>query len=113
MVVMVSLPPPGARTDVHCVSVTPPQSTLSGSSTSPVGCQNRSFALRSRSFDHFVGSGEDRWRHGQAEPLRCLEIDHQLEGGRVLDRQIGRLGALQDLAGVNADLAIDSERLAP
>src|SRR3984893_12375366 len=58
--------------------------------------------------DHLVGAGEDRWRDGQAERLGGLEIDHQLECGRLLDRQIGGLGALEDSSGVNADLTIDS-----
>ena len=44
---------------------------------------------------------------GQPERLGGLEIDDQLEGRRLLDRQIGRLGALEDLSGVNADLATD------
>jgi hypothetical protein len=34
-----------------------------------------------------------------------LQIDDELELGRLHDRQIGRLGALENFAGVNADLA--------
>jgi hypothetical protein len=40
----------------------------------------------------------------EAKRLGGLEIDHQLERGRLHDRQIGRLGAFEDLAGVKADL---------
>src|SRR5206468_3316862 len=58
--------------------------------------------------DHLIGAGEDRGRHGEAERLRGLEVDDQLECGRLLDRQIGRLGALEDLSGINAGLAIGS-----
>src|SRR5271165_3289081 len=58
------------------------------------------------SFDDLVGAGEDRLRHGQAERLGGLQIDDQLEGGRLLDRQIGGLGALENLSGINAELAI-------
>jgi hypothetical protein len=47
-------------------------------------------------------------RYGESERLGGLEIDDQLELARLLDRQIGRLGAVEDLPGVNADLAIDS-----
>ena len=54
------------------------------------------------SFDHLVGAGEDRWRDGDAELLGSLEIDDQLEGRRLLDRQIGRLGAVEDLSDVTA-----------
>src|SRR5215472_6921728 len=60
------------------------------------------------SFDHLVGAGEDRWRDGDAELLGSLEIDDQLEGRRLLDRQVGRLGTLEDPSGVKALLAIDS-----
>ena len=45
-------------------------------------------------------------RHGEAEGLGGLEVDHQLKYGRLLDRQIGGLGTLQDLPGVNSGLAI-------
>jgi hypothetical protein len=39
-------------------------------------------------------AGENRLRDRQAERLSGLEIDYQLEFGRLLDRQVGRLGAL-------------------
>jgi hypothetical protein len=35
------------------------------------------------SFDHLVGDGEQRERHREAERLRSLEIDHDLELGRL------------------------------
>jgi hypothetical protein len=40
------------------------------------------------------------------EIIRSPLIDHELESGRLLDRQIGRIGSLQDPAGVDAGLAI-------
>ncbi len=49
--------------------------------------------------------GKDRGRDSQAERLGGAEIDDQLERRRLLDRQIGRLGALEDPSGVNAGLA--------
>src|SRR5882762_1274490 len=55
-----------------------------------------------------VDAAEDRLRHGQPERFGGLEIDHQLEPGRLLDRQIGWRGALEDLPGVNAELAKDT-----
>jgi hypothetical protein len=67
----------------------------------------------SQLFDHLVGAREDRWRHGEAERLGGLEIDDQLECSRLLDRQIGRLSAFQDLSGENAGLAKVAVKLAP
>jgi hypothetical protein len=60
------------------------------------------------SFNDLVGAGEDRGRHRQAERLGGVEVDDKLEGRRLLDRQIGGLGALEDLSDVNAGLAIGS-----
>jgi hypothetical protein len=42
-------------------------------------------------FDHLVRAGEQRWRQIEAERLRRTGIDNQLEFGRLLNRQIGRL----------------------
>ena len=39
-------------------------------------------------------------RNGQTDLLRGLEVDHQLELGRLLDRQIGRLGSFKNLVHV-------------
>jgi uncharacterized protein YprB with RNaseH-like and TPR domain len=43
---------------------------------------------------------------GQTERLGRLEIDDQFELGRLQDRQIGRLGAVEDFAGIDASLTI-------
>jgi hypothetical protein len=56
--------------------------------------------------NHFVGAGEDRWRHGEAKRIRGLEIDDQLERSRLLDRQIGRIGALEDLLSAKGDFPV-------
>jgi hypothetical protein len=56
------------------------------------------------SFYDFVGAGEDRWRNGQPERLRSVEVDDKLKPRRLLDRQIGRLGTSEDLSDVNASL---------
>src|SRR3954447_441447 len=56
-------------------------------------------------FDNLVGSGEERWRHSEAECLRGLQVDHQLEFGRLQDRQIAWLGTFENAASIDADLA--------
>ena len=58
-----------------------------------------------RSLSHFVGAGEDRWRDCDAERLGSVEVHDELEGRRLLDWQIGGLCAVEDLAGVTADLS--------
>src|SRR5205085_7312252 len=47
-------------------------------------------------FDHLVGEREQFWRYGQAERVRSLEIDHEIELGRLLNRQVRGLGATDD-----------------
>src|SRR5262249_23868539 len=49
-------------------------------------------------FDHLVDTGEQRGRHFEAKRVRGFEIDHQLEFGWLLDRQVGRLGALENFS---------------
>src|SRR5262249_27572597 len=47
--------------------------------------------------EELVRLEQERLGDGQPQTLGGFEIDHQLELGRLLDREIGRLGALQDL----------------
>ena len=42
--------------------------------------------------DHLIRPLQDRSRDRQAEGLRSLEVDHQLERGRLLDGQVSGLG---------------------
>jgi hypothetical protein len=48
------------------------------------------------SFDHLVGSGQQGFRDGDAERLGGLHVDHQFELCRLLNGQVGRLGAFED-----------------
>jgi hypothetical protein len=51
-----------------------------------------------------VGAARIERRDCETEHVCGLEIDDQLEPGRLLDRQVGRLGSIEDLSDVNADL---------
>jgi hypothetical protein len=55
-------------------------------------------------FDHLVSDGKQARRNGETERLRGREIDDELKLGRLHDRKVGRLFALEDTAGVNAGL---------
>src|SRR5205809_704757 len=50
--------------------------------------------------DHLVRPQQHRLWDGQPENLRSSEVDHQLELRRLLDGEVGRLGALEDLVYV-------------
>jgi hypothetical protein len=51
-------------------------------------------------FDHLVGTGAHRRRHGEAKRFSGLEIDHQFVLGWRLYWQVGRLLALEDAIDV-------------
>jgi hypothetical protein len=57
-------------------------------------------------FDHLIGAGEQRGRHGKAKRPGGSEIDHQLDLGRLLDWQVRWLLAFQDATGIDARLAL-------
>jgi hypothetical protein len=59
---------------------------------------------RHRQFDHLICGGEQIGRHSDSKCLGGLGVDDQLDFGGLLHRQIGRLLAVEDAAGVNADL---------
>jgi hypothetical protein len=58
------------------------------------------------SFDHLVGKREQSIRHVETKHLCRREIDHQLELGRLQYRHLGGLLALENAAGIDADVTI-------
>jgi hypothetical protein len=56
------------------------------------------------SLDHLVGGEQQTGRHLKAERSGGLQIDDELELGRLGDWQLGRLCAVQDLASIDAGL---------
>src|SRR6266849_3721903 len=50
--------------------------------------------------DHLVRPLQQGLRDRQPERLRGFQVDHQLELRRLLDGQVGRFGALEDLVDV-------------
>jgi hypothetical protein len=56
--------------------------------------------------DQFVGGREERFWHLDAERFGGLKADGELELGRLHDRQVGGLGAFEDLTRIDADLPV-------
>src|SRR5262249_4878636 len=57
-------------------------------------------------FDHLVGNVQQTKWHSEPKRFSGLEVDDQIELRRLLDRQVGRFFALEDAAGIDADLVI-------
>src|SRR5262249_4114189 len=105
---------PQSRSKSGTVNVAGPSGKGGASSTLPPSssrayhsfdatCQTRTLATL---FDHLVGDLLKMQRHVNTKCLGGLDIDHQLQLRGLLDRQVSRLLALENPAGIDADLAI-------
>src|SRR5262245_32587744 len=65
------------------------------------------------SFDQPIRSGEHLRRNRQADLIRRLEINHQLELRGLFHRQIGRLGSLQNPVHVICDAPVAVREVRP
>ena len=63
--------------------------------------------------DHLVGAAEQREREGNAERFGGLEIEDQLDLGGLLNGQVGWLFTLENAAGIERSLTVESVMLVP
>jgi hypothetical protein len=73
----------------------------------------QTLAQRRGLFDHLVGRGQQTRRHFKAERPGRLQVDDELEFGRLQDRQIRGLRAPEDLTGVDAGLTVHVYNICP
>jgi len=59
------------------------------------------------SFDHLIGAQHETGWNVMTDNLRGLQIDHELELGRLFDRSVGGLGAVEYLNQQSCALTVD------
>ena len=60
-------------------------------------------------FDHLIGAGEERRGHFDVERLGGLQIDEQLEFVGPIDRDVTRLGPVEDLVHVDGEMRAECD----
>jgi hypothetical protein len=63
-------------------------------------------------FDHLVGTADKGQRDCHAERLNRFQVDDQFDFRGPNDRQVGRLLAFKNPAGVDADLTMNVRKTA-
>src|SRR5436190_4233504 len=71
-------------------------------------CHKETYAVQQKIFllDHLVGASREPGRYVEAERLGSFQVDHELEPGGLIDRQVGGLFALENPSDVEASPAI-------
>src|SRR5215510_15739348 len=104
--IVVTTPPSGQKqtsSDLESMSALPPKADMC-SATAHV-CYGPEADIRVASFDYLVGAGEQRWWDSEPKRLRRLDVDDERELRRVLHRQVGGVGAIEDAINVRGCLA--------
>src|SRR3989442_15540208 len=86
----------GSR-DPHSATPFPPAAPRRRAARPPAKTPARKETCAGSSLDDLVGPDQQRLGNRQAERPGGLEVDDQLELGRLLDGEIGRLGAFENL----------------
>src|SRR5262245_16523008 len=66
----------------------------------PLAC-----ATLAPSFEHLVSTRKQRLRNRDTQRLRCLQIDEEIELGRLLHGQVAGVGPLEDLVHTGGSTA--------
>jgi hypothetical protein len=74
--------------------------------TSPMSTHHHLWAYGLALLNYLISGGQQRLGDGKAESLGGPEVDNKLERRRLNNRQVGRLCALEDPAGIDAHLMI-------
>jgi hypothetical protein len=74
---------------------------------SPLGQRTHAPQQTASLFDHLIGAAEQHRWHFEAKRFRSLEIDDQFEFGRLIKRDISRIGTSKNLIDVVGEAAID------
>src|ERR1700682_4821089 len=71
--------------------------------------ERNSAPIQDFSFDLSVRAQKERRWNGKAKRLGGLHVDHEFEGRRSLDRNVGGFGAFEDLVYENGGAAIERD----
>ena len=96
----------GSLADIEALSLdvcfTPKSGHWNSVTECPLCAKSGHSAVRRKTslFDHLVGAGKQRLRHGETECLRGFAIDYQIVFGRCLYRHVGRFFPLENAVDV-------------